>query len=178
MIKFKRKKFRLDSGVNRLSNLSPHFTYLEIIESDYALRHNIDNEPSLRQVENLSHLCTKVLEKIRKHYDAPVIITSGFRGPKVNKGVGGYKHSQHKAEGDESAADFIVPKYKINKVWEWVVEESGIDFDCCILEFNTWIHISYKWKGSNRNKILIAKKRNGKTIYYKANDQNDVKTVK
>ena len=164
MIVFKKKKF---NGVNKLSNLSDHFTYIEMVESDYALRHNIDNTPNLKQVKNLAYLCTRILEKIREHYGVPIFITSGFRNKKVNKGVGGYKKSQHK-EGE--AADFIVHKNLVSKVWKWIVEDSGLDFDCCILEFNTWIHISYKWKGDNRNKILIAKKENGKTRYYEVKD--------
>jgi len=161
MIVFKLKK--QPKWINHIGKLSKHFSYSEMTKSDYALRNNIDNTPNLEQIENLHNLCTKILDKIRIHYNVPVFVTSGFRCPKVNKGVGGYKKSQH-LEGE--GADFIIQGYSVSKVWKWIAFESGLDFDCCILEFNTWIHISYKWKGVNRNKILIAKKENGKTKYY------------
>ena len=157
------KKKTLPKWVNNVGKISKYFSYSEMIKSDYALRNNIDNNPNLEQIENLHYLCTKILDKIRIHYDVPIFVTSGFRCPKLNRGVGGYRKSQHK---DGEAADFIIHKHSVNKVWEWIITESGLDFDCCILEFNTWIHISYKRKGENRKRILIAKKENGKIKYY------------
>ena len=37
----------------------------------------------------------KILENIRKHFNAPVEVTSGCRCESYNKAVGGKKHSQH-----------------------------------------------------------------------------------
>lgn len=36
-----------------------------------------------------------VLETIRAHFDAPVVIHSGYRTPQYNEKVGGVAHSQH-----------------------------------------------------------------------------------
>ena len=36
-----------------------------------------------------------VLETIRTHFDAPVVIHSGYRTPQYNAKVGGVAHSQH-----------------------------------------------------------------------------------
>lgn len=36
-----------------------------------------------------------VLETIRAHFDAPVVIHSGYRTPQYNAKVGGVAHSQH-----------------------------------------------------------------------------------
>jgi hypothetical protein len=40
----------------------------------------------------------------------------------------------------------------------------GIEFDQCIQEFDTWIHISFN-KGNNRKQALRAIKRNGQTVF-------------
>lgn len=37
----------------------------------------------------------EVLEDIREHFNAPVIITSGYRTPEYNAKIGGAKNSQH-----------------------------------------------------------------------------------
>ncbi|SDK68181.1 D-Ala-D-Ala carboxypeptidase family metallohydrolase [Billgrantia gudaonensis] len=36
-----------------------------------------------------------VLERVRRHFDAPVIVTSGCRCPAYNAQIGGAEHSQH-----------------------------------------------------------------------------------
>mgnify|MGYP002728049164 CR=1 FL=1 len=46
-----------------------------------------------------------VLETIRAHFDAPVVIHSAYRTPQYNKQVGGAAHSQH-CYG--TAADIVV----------------------------------------------------------------------
>lgn len=171
---FKKEEQKIEYKLDR--KLSKYFTYDEMVKSDYAIRNNIDNTPNLKQIENLTYLCNDILDKIREHYNSPTIILSGFRSPKLNKGIGGYKKSQH-MEGE--AADFIVLKNKTLDVWKWIAVESGLDFDCCIAEFidnkskdGGWIHLSYRWNGANRKKLLTARKVNGKTIYerYTIND--------
>ena len=71
--------------------------------------------------------------------------------------------SQHK-KGE--AADFIISEaLALANIWRWIIMESALDFDQIILEFDSWIHISYKKNSENRNKISVAKKINGKTKY-------------
>lgn len=63
-----------------------------------------------------------ILTKIRKHYNQPVIINSGYRCEAHNKAVGGSANSQH-FKG--SAVDFIVKNTPTESVWEYVLEKWG-----------------------------------------------------
>lgn len=63
-----------------------------------------------------------ILTKIRKHYNQPVIINSGYRCEEHNKAVGGSANSQH-FKG--SAVDFIVKNTPTESVWEYVLEKWG-----------------------------------------------------
>jgi uncharacterized protein YcbK (DUF882 family) len=63
-----------------------------------------------------------ILTKIRKHYNQPVIINSGYRCEEHNKKVGGSANSQH-FKG--SAVDIIVKNTPTESVWEYVLEKWG-----------------------------------------------------
>ena len=162
------------AAINKILNsngeilLSKHFTYNEMVRSDTATRNKIWNFPNAEHYLNLEALCNDVLEPIRAKYKRPwnrcyIPINSGYRSFTLNKLVGGSSPSQHR-RGE--AADFTVKNTEIRKVWNWIVLDSGIDFDQCIFEFGSWIHISYKRNGKNRNKITVAtNNKNGKTQY-------------
>ncbi len=142
--------------------LSDHFTLDELTRSQTAVRKNIDNTPQDIDIERLQALCENVLEPIRIHFDNPITISSGFRAPELNTAIGGSTTSQH-CIGE--ATDFIVHNTQLRTVWEWIILESGIDFDQVIYEFGRWIHISHKKWGTNRNQIMIASKVNSATKY-------------
>lgn len=63
-----------------------------------------------------------ILTKIRKHYNQPLIINSGYRCEAHNKAVGGSANSQH-FKG--SAVDIIVKNTPTESVWEYVLEKWG-----------------------------------------------------
>ena len=79
--------------------LSPNFTLGEFLRSATAERNAAwkrDQEnPPERIVENLRYLARTVLQPIRETFGIPMRITSGYRGPAVNKAVGGSPRSQH-----------------------------------------------------------------------------------
>ena len=146
--------------------LSSHFTLDEMTQSDYALRHGIDNTPSQDEVNALGALCRITLEPIRTRVDAPVIITSGYRSPEVNKGIGGATTSQH-MKGE--AADFHVLGMSNLVTLKLIVHSPNpIPFDQAIYEFGEdgWVHVSHSFAGQQRREVLRAYRGpDGKTVY-------------
>lgn len=59
----------------------------------------------------------EVLEDIREHFNAPVIINSGYRTPEYNAKIGGAKNSQH-TKG--TAADIRVKGVPASKVQQYL----------------------------------------------------------
>jgi len=47
------------------------------------------------QVSCLRPQLMNMLKMVQKHYDRPVVVTSGFRDPRRNRLVGGARHSMH-----------------------------------------------------------------------------------
>ena len=146
--------------------LSENFTLLELIKSDAALRNNLDNTPTQGVLQNLRDLVENVLQPIRKNYEKPVKISSGYRSPAVNKAVGGSKTSDH-MQG--FAADIEVPGISNYDLANWIL--NNLKFTQVILEFYTmgnphsgWVHVSYDPK-SLKNQALTAIKKDGKTVY-------------
>lgn len=66
------------------------------------------------------------LEKIRKHFNAPVIINSGYRTPSWNSKVNGASNSYH-CKG--MAADIVVKGHSSKEVAEYadsIMEQGGV----------------------------------------------------
>jgi zinc D-Ala-D-Ala carboxypeptidase len=141
--------------------LTPNFTLAEMIVSQTASRRGIDNTPPPAVVTALTLLCNRVLEPVRVHYKRPVIVTSGYRSPAVNKAVGGAASSQH-VLGE--ASDFTVHGVSNLEVCRWM--EKNLNYDQLIYEFGEsgWIHVSYR-ADRLRNMELSAVRRGGKTVY-------------
>lgn len=88
--------------------LTPHFTLAELTASNTARRLGLDNTPPPELLPRLI-LTAEMLERIRSTVGVPVIVTSGYRAPRVNYSVGGVTSSDH-TQGH--AADIIVaPAY-------------------------------------------------------------------
>ena len=146
--------------------LSKNFTLGEMIQSQTAIRKNIDNNPNGDQILNLIDLCDNVLQPLRDAI-GPIRISSGFRSQKLNVAIGGAASSQHCALNG-AAADIDMGERNA-EIFEWL--KSNVDFDQLIWEFGdksnpSWVHVSYK-EGKNRNQILKAIKENGRTKYLK-----------
>ena len=141
--------------------ISPHFMLDEFTQSETAEEKKIKNIPSVNQIKNIVALCKYVLEPVRKHFQKPIFITSGYRSKELNKAIGGSRYSQH-MKGE--AADFVVKDIPTPKVFDFLIK-SNISFDQCINELkgkSEWIHISHR---RNRREKLIATFENGKPIY-------------
>lgn len=126
-----------------------NFSLKELIKSDIAKQNNIDNTPNIEQCDNLLNLIFYCLQPIRDKIKKPMIITSGFRCPKVNFLCGGAINSNHLLG---CAADFHVNGMTVQEVIDFILK-LGIEFDELGNEYNKWIHIAYR-KGCNRKKVF------------------------
>jgi len=147
-------------------NLTVNFTLSEMVKSDTALRHDMDNTPGEVEIANLKTLCEKVLQPVRDHFQTGVKVNSGFRHPEVNAKVGGSKTSDH-CKGQ--AADIEIPGIANADLAVWIME--NLTYTQLILEFYTpgvpdsgWVHVSYD-PANLKKQNLTATKRDGKTVY-------------
>lgn len=144
--------------------LSDHVSVAEFERSATALRHGIPNVMKPHHKSNAERLCRRALDPIRKHYKSPIIITSGYRGPILNRLVRGSSNSQH-CLGE--AGDFYIVGVPVTQVFNDV--KSGkieIEYDQLIHE-GTWIHLSYR-QGRNRRQNLRADFTKNGVRYYPA----------
>ena len=74
---------------------SEFFSLAELIKSSTATKHHIDNTPPADVIRNLQYGIDMVLDPLRRIYGKPILITSGYRCPKLNTLVGGVSNSWH-----------------------------------------------------------------------------------
>ena len=143
-------------------HLSPHFQLVEFIRSSTADVLDIDNTLSplvdrdLVIISNLARICHTILEPLRTHARRPIIISSGYRSPTLNRAVGGAAHSQH-LTGE--AVDIRIPSSETGREWfEWM--RTHLPFDQLIKERATrsspsfWIHVSLRASGDQRQQVI------------------------
>lgn len=121
--------------------LTENFSFEELIHSEYAVRHHIDNTPNDEIGANLQTLA-EGLERARKVLgDRPLVVTSGYRCAKVNSAIGGSRGSFHQRG---LAADFHVVGMSVDDAcaaldrakWE-------IQYDKLINEYGRWVHLQF-----------------------------------
>lgn len=120
--------------------LSQHFTLAELTRSDTAIARGIDNSPGAVHLANLIRMAA-TLEDVRALLGGnPILISSGYRSPALNRAVGGSSTSDH-ANG--LASDFTCPRYgSVMQVCE-AIRDSRIRFDQLIYEQGAteWVHL-------------------------------------
>lgn len=72
-----------------------YFDLEELLRSETALNHGIENLPSWEDVENLKELATDVLDAVRLEWGQPILVNSGYRCAELNARVGGVPTSAH-----------------------------------------------------------------------------------
>lgn len=135
--------------------LSPHFTLAELTASTTAQRLRLDNTPPAELLPRLI-LVAEMLERIRSTLQAPITVTSGYRGPEVNRAVGGVSSSDH-TRGH--AADIVAPgfgtPYQVAKTLAPLVSVLGIGQ--LILEGvggKQWVHVSTRVPEKPANRVI------------------------
>ena len=128
-----------------------YFSIDELSSSDVAQKYGIDNTPTPSAKANLQALITNVLDPARESLGSAVYVYSGYRNQQVNSLVGGVSNSQH-TTGE--AADITAGSLAKNRKLFSILAHMG-NYDQLIWEGNgTWIHVSYKTNGINRQDML------------------------
>lgn len=154
--------------------LSKNFSLAEVIKSNTATRLGIDNNPINHPkggvvINNLKNTVKNTAQKVRTALDAPVFISSGYRSIELNKAIGGSATSQHcLGQALDIDQDNTGSSVSNKDVFDYI--KDNLSFDQLIWEFGDdknpdWVHVSFVSKEENRNQVLVAKKRGGKTSY-------------
>ena len=149
-----------------MTQLTKNFSLEEMVKSETALRHGMENKPGPDEMNNLLQLCANVLQPVRDHYQKGVKVNSGYRSPDVNAKVGGSRTSDH-CRG--MAADIEIPGIPNADLAKWIKE--NLSYTQLILEFYTpgipdsgWVHVSYD-PANLKKQDLTATRKDGKTVY-------------
>lgn len=158
-------------------NSMKYFSIRELIRSETALRLGLDNTPSHEHLANLKQLVDLLLDPLREAWgaecarrgfgDPALIVTSGYRGFRLNEAVEGSATSAHCCG---SAADLVARNGRMADFRDfcraWLADKP---FDQLISEKESadgmpvWIHIGYKnRRGAQRRQCLIF--RNGRYL--------------
>ena len=162
-------------ALNKQARLSEHFTLGELCKTSV---NSLDgNIPNHEDIENLKRLCPW-LEELRFTYNSlyclkpgedyetsknvePVIITSGYRSPEVNRCVGGAYSSNHltgcavdiRCTGVEQAIRYAA-------ILLDMADDRQEDFDELLIERNRkghyWVHFAVRPKENRRKTMFIA----------------------
>lgn len=153
--------------IKRTDKLSENFSLSEFLKSQTASRRGIDNTPTDEHLADMKILVDNVLQPLREELGKPLIITSGYRSPALNKAIGGSTTSQH-SKGQ--AADIECIGMSNRQLAMYI--RDNFEFDQLILEFynpdegenSGWVHVSFVY-GENRKEVMTALSRNGSVDY-------------
>jgi len=153
--------------VEKVQKLSKHVSYKEGVYSTTAKRLGLKNDPTDEHISNMELICEKIFEPLRMHVNGPIKINSFYRGPELNKAIGGSSKSQH-CHGQAMDIDDTYSYASNAEMYKYI--KDNLNFDQMIWEFGTdknpdWVHVSYVNEDVNRNRCLKAYREDGKTKY-------------
>ena len=135
--------------------MKTYFTIKELSYSKTAEEKHINNSPDINIQKHLEELI-KFLNPLREAWGEPILVSSGFRCPELNKAVNGSETSAHLIG---YAVDLVPANGKMDAFKKFIVDYMKIRmFDQCIIEKSgktEWIHIGlYNAKGQQRKMIF------------------------
>ena len=140
--------------------LSKNFTLEELTFSITANNHGINNAPNAEVKAALKRLAVEVLQPIRDAWGQPIVVTSGYRCPKLNAAVGGVKGSQHLlGQAADIKAANPADNGKLFACIHDLVKSGKLKVGQLIWEYGTktrpnWIHVSLPRVGNPNNQVL------------------------
>ena len=160
-----------------MEKLSEHLSLSEVIYSYRAKKLNIDNTPTSEHLKNLKNIAENIFEPIRKHFNTPIYISSGYRSNKLNKSTPGSSSTSQHVLGEALDLDQDGKNNGItnNEIFEYI--KNNLNFDQLIAEGLKgngqigWVHVSYKSNGSQRKEIKLMRYQKNKPIYESYSDE-------
>lgn len=129
--------------------LTPHFTIEEIAGTSNEQYKKLNLLKAQEQMGKM-YMLAGFAERVREIIGKPMIITSGYRCPELNKAIGGALTSQHIFC---EAIDFVVKGLRPEDIFNKIVT-SDLKYNQIIIERNKsgsqWVHISI---GSYKQKL-------------------------
>ena len=126
----------------KLTIKSEYFTLEELTKSGTATRLGIKNTPNAEEIRNLQYGVNMVLDPLRRLYQKPIVINSGFRCLELNKAVGGVTNSWHTKGNaadihikDEQEAKTLFSLLKILPSVDTVLYEHS--------KTSVWLHVQW-----------------------------------
>ena len=144
------------------AKLSEHFSLGELCKTSHKTADG--NIPSRVVIENLRNICENWLEDLRYSHstlygdgEEPIIITSGYRSPEVNKLAGGSPSSNHLTGCAVDIRCIGVEKaLRYANILLDIADGTKRDFDEILIERSKqgcyWIHFAVR-PDNNRRKI-------------------------
>lgn len=134
----------------------PHgWSWAQLSRSATAERLGLDNTPGPDARRRLANLVKRVLEPLSAELGRELVLTSGYRAPRVNAAVGSESTSQH-VVGE--AVDFHVPGVPSGTVAATVIR-LGLPFHELIWyapERGGHVHVSLRADGASEGRVRFA----------------------
>ena len=128
-----------------------YFSFQEMERSDTATRHAIDNTIPSNLKNNIAQLVDNVLDPLREAWGRPIIVSSGYRCPELNKAVGGSATSHHMRG---MAADITTGNKVDNRRLFQLIIDLKLPFTQLIDEKGfSWVHVSHE-PGNIKRQVL------------------------
>tara|TARA_B100002019_G_C21254787_1_gene593207 strand:- start:1495 stop:1974 length:480 start_codon:yes stop_codon:yes gene_type:complete len=149
--------------------LSKNLSLAEVTKSTTAKRLGIDNTPDDWATENLRKIAEHVFQPLREDFGCPIYVSSGYRGPELNRAIGGSLRSQH-MEGRALDLDAdVFGRCTNGEIFRYIL--NNLTFDQLIWEFGDednpdWVHVSYVHDGVNRGRCLKACRDDEGKVFY------------
>lgn len=121
--------------------MGKYFTIGELTRSATADIRGLDNRPGKAEVMNMERLIDNILDPLRECWGRPVTVNSGYRGPALNRAVGGARNSHH-LRG--MAADITTGNRADNRRLFQLIQDMRLPFTQLIDESDfAWVHVSH-----------------------------------
>lgn len=144
-----------NTRIDRRERISKYFIMEEAIRSDVAKKYRISNIPNKEEIQNIKYTARR-MDEVRKLLKRQIIVTSWFRGEKLNKKVGGARTSAHR---NGLAVDFVLKNGNFGwKEYELLKKKMSSYDQLIYYPRRGHIHIGFRTKRSSERRENMIKR--------------------